>query len=316
MKVLIIGASLVGSQVARLLVEHGKRPVLFDKAHQHSALSDIVDIRDVDIEVGDILRPFELVSVIQRYQISDIVHLAANPLLTKGAQLQPYAAIELNVMGTSNILEAARNMKLRRVVMASSSAVIESLDGGEDDTDSGGEELFPRPMTFYGATKQAAENLGLNYARQFELDFIGLRFASVAGPWRGTGGGVPSGIFKDALCSAIVGKKVILPARPLDWLYVKDAAKATCLALESVDLKSRIFNISMGKRYYPNDFRDSIVEVFPQCRVEIENDQTTPGGSTIPQLINITRAREELGYVPAYNMVDAIRECADFYRTH
>ena len=66
MKVLIIGASLVGSQVARLLVERGMRPVLFDKVHQHSALSDIVDIQDVDIEVGDILRPLELVSVIQR----------------------------------------------------------------------------------------------------------------------------------------------------------------------------------------------------------------------------------------------------------
>jgi len=71
-------------------------------------------------------------------------------------------------------------------------------------------------MTFCGATKQVAENLGLNYARAFDLDFVGLRFASVAGPWRGAGGGVPSAIFREALCAAITGENVEISHRVLE----------------------------------------------------------------------------------------------------
>jgi nucleoside-diphosphate-sugar epimerase len=313
MKVLIVGASLIGSQVARVLVENGQRPVLFDKAHQHSAIADIVDLASVDIEIGDILRPLELVSAAQKYEITDIVHLAANPMLTAGAQSNPYAAIELNVMGTTNILEVARQLQLHRVVMASSSAVIESLDGG-GDVDSGGEEAFPRPMTFYGATKQVAENLGLNYARAFDLDFVGLRFASVAGPWRGAGGGVPSTIFREALCAAIAGENVEITHRVLEWLYVKDAATATWLALQSTDLKSRIFNISMGESISPYDFRDAMIKVFPECVIEMKDQEKAPSGSAKGGLLNLRRAFEELEYSPTYNMTEAIRDCAEFYK--
>ena len=62
-------------------------------------------------------------------------HTAANPLLTVGAQREPYAAINLNIMGTVNVLEAARITGLKRVVVSSSSVLNHYLDGGEDQAD-------------------------------------------------------------------------------------------------------------------------------------------------------------------------------------
>jgi len=83
---------LVGSQIARLLVEAGETPVLMDAAPQRDALGEIVELGRVKLVEGDVLRPFALAQVIRDHDIADIVHTAANPMLTTGAQRDPYAA--------------------------------------------------------------------------------------------------------------------------------------------------------------------------------------------------------------------------------
>jgi nucleoside-diphosphate-sugar epimerase len=315
MSVLVIGASLIGSQVGRLLVEDGQRPILFDVAHQESALSDILDLDRVTLARGNILRPMDLVEVIRSQGVTDIVHLAANAMLTKGAQENPHAAIELNVMGTANVLEAARVHGLRRVVVASSSALAEFLDGGEDAGEMQKEEAFPRPTTFYAATKQAKESLGLNYARWCGVDYVGLRFASVAGPWRGQGGGGgPSTAFRAALDKTLAGEAAVIPARTLEWLYVKDAARATLLALRAEGLRNRVFNIGMGRVHTPEQLVAAIVDVVPGARVEIESlPPGTPATEPIPPL-DLQRSRRELGYEPVFDMVRAIADYVDWAR--
>ena len=315
MTVLVIGASLIGSQVARLLVEAGERPVLFDVAHQPEALSEIVDLDRVVLARGSILRPLDLVEVIRGHEVTNIVHLAANALLTKGAQENPYAAIELNIMGTANVLEAARVHGLGRVVVASSSALAEFLAGGADSGDMAMEEAFPRPTTFYAATKQAKESLGMNYARWCGVDYVGLRFASVAGPWRGHGGGgAPSTAFRVAVDRALAGKPAVVPARTLEWLYVKDAARAVQLALAVKEPENRIFNIGMGRLHTPAELAEAIGTAIPGAEIEIEAwPAGVPKTDPIPPL-DLARAGRELGYEPTYDMVRAIRDYADWGR--
>ena len=160
MTTLVIGSGLIGSQIARILVEQGEKPVLMDTAAQPQAIGQIVDLAKVTMVAGDVLRPLSIVDVLRTHGITRIAHTAANPLLTLGAQKEPYAAINLNIMGTVNVLEAARITGLKRVVVSSSSVLNHYLDGGEDKGDFGREEAFPRPTTFYSATKQAVESLG------------------------------------------------------------------------------------------------------------------------------------------------------------
>src|SRR5581483_1126228 len=99
MTTLVIGAGLIGSQVARILVERGEKPVLMDVAAQREAIAQIVDLDKVTLIQGDVLRPLSIVEAIRSHGIGRIAHTAANPLLTVGAQREPYAAINLNVMG-------------------------------------------------------------------------------------------------------------------------------------------------------------------------------------------------------------------------
>jgi UDP-glucose 4-epimerase len=90
MTTLVIGAGLIGSQVARILVERGEKPVLMDYAAQPRAIGEIVDLAKVTLIAGDILRPLSIVDALRTHGVSEIVHTAANPLLTLGAQKEPY----------------------------------------------------------------------------------------------------------------------------------------------------------------------------------------------------------------------------------
>src|SRR3954462_1279350 len=143
MTTLVIGSGLVGSQIARILVERGEKPVLMDYAAQTEAIGQIVDLAKVTLVAGDVLRPLSIVDALRTHGITQVAHTAANPLLTQGAQKEPYWAINLNIMGTVNVLEAARVTGIKRVAVSSSSVLNHYMEGGEDGGDYGKEEAFP-----------------------------------------------------------------------------------------------------------------------------------------------------------------------------
>ena len=224
MTTLIIGAGLIGSQIARILTEQGGMPLLMDRRHQPEALAEIVDLARVTVIEGDVLRPFDLTKALRDHDITGIIHTAANPMLTLGAQRDPYTAVELNIMGTMNVFEAARIHGIKRVVIASSNVLNHFIAGGEGQGNAAKEEAFPRPTTFYATTKQAVENLGLNYARWYGMEFAAMRYGAVFGPWSGHGGGGPSNVVREAVRRALAGEEVMLPSARIEWVYSKDAA--------------------------------------------------------------------------------------------
>ena len=90
--------------------------MFLDYAPQPEALGEIVDLAKVELVEGDVMRPFTLTHAILAHGVTEIIHTAANPNLTLGAQTDPSAAIQLNIMGTVNVLEAARIHRLGGVV--------------------------------------------------------------------------------------------------------------------------------------------------------------------------------------------------------
>ena len=111
MTVLIVGAGVVGAQVARIEVERGERPVMLDISPQADAISEIVDPSDVKIVRGDILAPLDLARVIREEEITHVVLTAANPNLTPGGQQNPYASIAVNIMGTAKRAGGGSNLQ-------------------------------------------------------------------------------------------------------------------------------------------------------------------------------------------------------------
>jgi nucleoside-diphosphate-sugar epimerase len=315
MTTLVIGSGLIGSQVARILTERGEKPVLMDVAAQREAIAEIVPLDKVTLIQGDVLRPLSVVDAIKSHGITKIAHTAANPLLTMGAQREPYSAINLNIMGTVYVLEAARILGIRRVVVSSSSVLNSYLAGGEDGGDFGREEAFPRPTTFYSATKQAVESLGLNYAKWCGIEFAGLRYGAVFGPWSGAGGGGPSNIVREALRNALAGREATVPPGPMEWVYSKDAARGTVLALDAKDLGNGIFNITMGAVTAPGEFADAITAVAPGAKVKFDAPPSARVALTNrDQHADLARAKRHLGFAPAFPLAAAVKDMAEWMR--
>jgi UDP-glucuronate 4-epimerase len=152
-----------------------------DIAFQPGTLAKFFDINMVRFYEGDVRNPLDLAKVIKEEKITRVIHTGAYPMLTRGAQQRPYPAIEMNIMGTVNILEAACIFDLERVVFCSSNVLYLYMIGGEDPGAELKEEAYPRPAVVYTSTKQACENLGLNYT-WFGVDFVAVRFSAVFGP--------------------------------------------------------------------------------------------------------------------------------------
>jgi nucleoside-diphosphate-sugar epimerase len=317
MTTLVIGSGLIGSQVARILAERGEKPVLMDHAAQPLAIGQIVDLARVTLIQGDVLRPLSIVDALRSHGITKIAHTAANPLLTLGAQKDPYSAINLNIMGTVNVLEAARVTGLKRVVVSSSSVLNHYLDGGEDGGDFGKEESFPRPTTFYSATKQAVESLGLNYAKWCGIEFAGLRYGAVFGPWSGAGGGGPSNVIREALRNAQAGREATIPPGVMEWVYSKDAARATVLALDAKDLGNGVFNVTMGAITTPNEMAAAIGAAVPGAKVKFE----APAGTNV-SLSNrdthadLSRAKRHFCWEPHFRLQEAVKDMVGWMRKH
>jgi nucleoside-diphosphate-sugar epimerase len=317
MTTLVIGAGLIGSQVARILVERGEKPVLMDVAFQRDAIAQIVDLGKVTMIPGDVLRPLSIVDALRAHGITRIAHTAANPLLTLGAQREPYSAINLNIMGTVNVLEAARILGLKRVVVSSSSVLNHYMEGGADGGNFGKEEAFPRPTTFYSATKQAVESLGLNYAKWCGIEFAGLRYGAVFGPWSGAGGGGPSNVIREAIRSVLAGKEALVPPGAMEWVYSKDAARGTVMALDAKDLGSGVFNITTGKLTTPAEMAEAIAAAVPGAKAKFE----APPGTGVSlanraEHADLSRSKKYLGYEPQFPLQAAVKDQVEWMKKH
>lgn len=316
MPVLIIGAGLVGSQIARLEIEGGENPVMLDLSPQIAALENIIDLRKVKLYQGNILNPLDIIRVINAEKITHIIHTAANPNLTPGAQENPYTATQINIMGTMNVFEAARITGVARVVWCSSSVLYIHLTGGEDNGSPSKEKAWPRPSSFYATAKLSSEYLALNYADAWGLDTIGLRFAAVFGPWKGGGGGGPSTpLFSGMVGKALGGQEVTISKRNVEFVYSKDAAKSAVLACHQNGLEDRIFNVGSGNIWAAEQIGSILTEIIPSTSVRYsEPDKSTIISRPDEVAMDLTRAKEQLGYTPEFPMKNALEDYVQWYK--
>ena len=332
MAVLVVGSGLIGSQIARLEVERGEEVIIFDVSPRDDALSDILPIDKVRIIRGDILNPYEIVRVLKSAAIEYVYHTAAYPGFTIGCQMNPYAAIQVNVMGLVNMLEAVRLHPVKTVLYTSSSVLSAYVHAPLDGASLDKEYAYPRPTTIYSSTKLACENFGLNYAESYGIDFVAVRFAAVFGPWRYGGGGGPSALIRDMAVKSIKKEPISVAFSSFEYVYSKDAARGAVLACHS-KRKDRIFNIGMGRIHDLREIAGLLKEVVLTANITVTEGWGTeaagraPAGSGVrgtglddranyrlmpdPDFthpLELSRSMEQLGYKPMYPMRLALED--------
>lgn len=302
------GVGLIGAFVTRHLVERGVRPVLYDLRFDAGFLKGLEG--QYDFVSGDVTSLPRLLETIDEYEVQRIIHTAW--ILAPESQANPPRAVSVNIGGTLNVLEAARLRGVTRVVFTSSKGLYGTIVGeyGHPTYKPYDEDYRKEPVVIYDATKQMAEQLGFNYRRDYNVDFIALRFAMPYGPGKALR---HSKITTSQIIEAgLADVPFVLPQggdQLNDYVYVKDAAAAIVSACFVEHTEHAAFNIGCGKLMSLRDLATAVVEIFPRAQITIGPGLDFLGiGRPIYGVMDISRARRELGFEPQYDFRAAVRD--------
>jgi len=248
-RVLVIGgAGFIGSHVVDLLLERSVGSVVvldnFKRGSRRNIEAACQDQR-VNIVEGSITEPQLLRDVMQGTDY--VFHLAA--LWLYECVHEPRSAVEVNVVGTYNVIEAAQRAAVRKVVYSSSASVY----GDAAFTPMTEDHPFHNRTT-YGATKIAGEQLFRAFYEQHGLDYVGLRYMNVYGPRMDYEGAYVSVIMKilDRLEEGLSPRVFGDGTQAYDFVHVRDVARANVLAMEG-DATDGCFNVGTGSKTTINE---------------------------------------------------------------
>src|SRR4029077_8654639 len=230
-----------------------------------------------------------------------VIHLAARPSVPRSVK-DPLATNRINVDGTLNVLVAARDAKVRRVVFAGSSSVY-----GETRTLPKREIIPPVPISPYGLSKLMGEMYGQVFQRVYGLEFVSVRYFNVFGPRqdpRSPYSGVLS-LFNTALVNGTQPTVYGNGEQSRDFTYVTNVVRANLLACEAKTAAGLAINIGTGNRYTLN--RTLVLLERISGRPALAKFASPREGDIRDSQADITLAREVLGYQPRIGFEDGLR---------
>lgn len=310
MRILITGGKgVIGSCVARYMLEHGDDIIVYDPMPDTSLIADLLE--HITVVEGDVLDLPLLLNTIKLNKVRKILHLAA--LIVPAAQINPYRGFQVNALGTVNVLEASRISNCERLVFTSSKSVYDEISGAHaHPTYAPITEEYPKnPVNVYGATKLASEYMCFNYIGNYGMDVVILRFSSLYGPGRllRHGGLAMHSVILE---NAMLGQPVRIPSggdQREDVTYVRDVARAIALATHAENLGHHVFHIGTGRGVTLHDTAQVVRRLYPHADIQIG-----PGldcfqvGYSLYAIMDISRARAELGYEPEFNLEAGMKD--------
>jgi len=262
----------------------------------------------------DVTSPEDITTAIKRYGVDTIYHLAA--ILSAKGEQDSSLAWRVNMNGTYNILEVARELRVRQVFIPSSIAVF----GPETPKIKTPQQTVLRPKTIYGVTKVAGELLGEYYVRRFGLDVRGCRYPGIISYKTPPGGGTTDyavAIFHEAIIhnkyTCFLREDTVLP-----MMYMPDCLKAAITLMEAEFGRLRHhtdFNVA-AMSFSPAELAAEIKKFMPGFMIEYKPDERQAIAETWPQSIDDSAAREEWGWQPDYDLPRMVEDMLRHFRPH
>lgn len=304
MNILITGAGLIGAHGAKQAIDKGHKVVLFDLSPNRDYINQIVGAGNADVVAADIRDLPALLAALEKFNVDTIVHTAG--LIGSRVQENSYTGSTNNILGTINVLEAARLRKLRRVVYVSTFGVYQR---GQIN-DSVVRETHPiGGHNLYATTKVCSEHLVHAYAAMYNLDTAILRPGGVFGRGFYVGGSTVGIVMRELALNMIKGGPITIEAKtygPNEYVYGKDVGQALLLACQSQNLKQRIYNAGTGVVHGAEDLARVVRELAPGREVKVSGTSTADKSRSIPMDISVSQA--ELGYVPRFHLKEALAD--------
>ena len=306
------GNGFLGSHACRTLAEAGYRVVAYDMAtprrfNLHIQARQAGEIEDA---IGDITDLSRLLWVCRQQNVCGIVHTAGSVDVESSVE-RPSQTYQVNTFGSIVVYEAVRLLGLRRVVLISSNAVYGDVVADPMD------EQHPvfsvktgNAAAHYGASKLAAELIGLTYARHNAVDLVALRTSAVYGF------GMQRALYvKPFVEAAVAGRAANFPRggeMKRDYSYVKDVAQCIRLAFEvpSERLTQRVFNVSGGRMHTALEVVETVRSVVPGADISIGSGLSAMEEADIKPraALDCRQAEEGLGFRSVHDLRSGIED--------
>ena len=285
------GAGFIGSHIAEELVRRGVKVTVLDNlASGH--LKNIDALKDaVAFVEGDIRDETVLAQVTEGVDV--VFHQAAVVSVTKTVE-EPVGSSAVNDLGTVKVLDAARRNKVRRVVLASSSAVY-----GDEPRSPKVESMSPQPLSPYAVQKLTNEYYASLYYRLYGLETVCLRYFNVYGP-RQDPSSPYSGVISIFMTRATGNCAPVIYGQgrqTRDFVFVKDVVQANLMAAEMQDAAGQVYNVGTGDSVEINVLWEKIAGL-AHCRLIPEYAPARPG-DIVHSLAGIRKIQDSLGFRPS-----------------
>lgn len=305
-KVLVTGASgFVGSHLVKKLLQKKSNVVTLSK----NRLRDIE--KSIKEELGSVEDFKRLEDIIRTNKIDIIFHLAAQPIVEVG-QINPVQTFEVNVRGTWNVLEAARQNHIQKIIIASTAQVY-----GNNPKVPLKEEYFPQPSRPYETSKACADLLAQSFADTYNLPVEIPRFVNIYGPGDLNFERLIPKVIKSILKYGYLHIWDLGSIR--DFLYIDDAICAYLMLAEKQipNIKRvRVFNFGTGKPISIHDLIKKIIELVNGSKISIKTEEAPEERSNEikKQYLSIAKARRELGWLPRVSLETGLKKTIRWYK--
>jgi len=261
MKVLVTGgAGFIGSHIVDRLVIDGYRVRVVDNlsSGRLENLKHWLDSKGVELLVGDLREPEVALRAVDGVNV--VFHFAANPEVRLSIT-DPETHFTNNIVATFNVLEAMRRRSVEEIVFASSSSVY-----GEPETIPVGEDAPSKPISIYGASKAACENIIHSYTKLYGIKAVVLRYANIVGPR------LRHGVVWDFINKLLADRRrleILGDGKQVrSYMHVEDAVEATMIAWRKSKGDFEVYNVASEDWITVDDVADTVVEVMGLKDVE------------------------------------------------
>ena len=302
------GAGFIGSHLVRALIGVGRAVRVIDdfSTGKRENLAEVSE--QIELVEGDIRDRLTVEAAMRGIEV--VLHQAALPSVPRSIK-DPIASNEVNVTGTLNVLVAAKQTGVRRVVYASSSSAY-----GANPTLPKHEDLPAQPLSPYAVSKLTAEQYCRVFHRIYGLETVALRYFNVFGPRQDPG----------SQYSAVIPKFIAWLERgeppriegdgeqTRDFTYVDNVVRANLLAAEAPSVGGEVFNVACNGRVSINELAAKLSEmVSPDAPIEPIHGEARPG-DVKHSLASIDKAKRLLGYAPVVSFDEGLKRTVEWFQ--
>lgn len=300
------GAGFIGSHIAEALVKRGERVRVFDnlmtgKRENLAHLAGKVEFIEADIrDYSSIRQALDGVSI--------VYHEAAIPSVPRSVA-EPQLNHDANVNGTFNVLMAARDAGVKRVIFAASSSAY-----GDTEVLPKVETMLPNPLSPYAAAKLVGELYCQTFTQVYGLETVALRYFNVFGP-RQDPTSPYSGVISKFVTSLLNNQAPTIfgdGEQSRDFTYIANVVDANLRAAEAPEAAGQVMNLGIGERITLNQLFDELQKIIGTTLKP--NYEETRAGDVRHSLADIARAEKLLGYRPLVGLAEGLKHIVDWYR--